>query len=122
MNNTEAKRALKQYFGYDVFRPMQAEIIEVLYQRKDALVLMPTGGGKSICYQIPAITMDGTAVVVSPLISLMHDQVTGLQANGVKAAFLNSSLDSMEQQDVEQRFFEGNLDLLYVSPEKMCAL
>lgn len=121
MDLSKALEALKQYFGYDSFRPMQAEIIQAVYEKKDALVLMPTGGGKSVCYQIPALTMPGTALVVSPLISLMQDQVVGLRANGVQAAFLNSSLDATEQQQVEDDFFQGKLDLLYVSPEKVCS-
>ena len=121
MQLAAAQEALSQYFGYKEFRPMQAEIIQVVYERKDALVLMPTGGGKSICFQIPAITMPGTAVVVSPLISLMKDQVEALRANGIKAAFLNSSLTSNEQIAVEEEFFAGELHLLYVSPEKICS-
>ncbi|RMF00947.1 MAG: ATP-dependent DNA helicase RecQ, partial [Bacteroidetes bacterium] len=121
MTIDKARAALKQYFGYDQFRPMQAEIIRSIYAGKDALVLMPTGGGKSICYQIPAITMPGTAIVVSPLISLMQDQVLGLCANGIRAAFLNSSQDSAAQQQVENQLFHGDLDLLYVSPEKLCS-
>jgi ATP-dependent DNA helicase RecQ len=121
MNLSEAQRALKEYFGYDHFRPMQAKVIEAIYNKQDSLVLMPTGGGKSICFQIPAITLSGTAVVVSPLISLMQDQVVGLQANGVKAAFLNSSQDSETQQQVEHDFYSGDLDLLYISPEKLCS-
>lgn len=119
MDLSTAKAALKKYFGYDHFRPMQADIIEKLYAGKDALVLMPTGGGKSICYQIPAVTLPGTAVVVSPLISLMKDQVEALLAVGIPAAFLNSSLSEPEQREVEEQFFKGDIKLLYVSPEKL---
>ncbi|MFM9948848.1 MAG: DNA helicase RecQ [Saprospiraceae bacterium] len=119
MNLIEARSALKKYFGYDQFRPMQAEIIERVYRGKDALVLMPTGGGKSVCFQIPALTMEGACVVVSPLIALMKDQVEGLRANGVRAAFLNSSLDGGEARQTEDDFFSGRIDLLYVSPEKV---
>lgn len=119
MNLEKAQEALKKYFGYDSFRPMQAEIIERIYSKNDALVLMPTGGGKSICYQIPAATLAGTAIVVSPLISLMKDQVEALRSNGIPAAYLNSSLDKKEQQQVENDFFEGSIKLLYVSPEKL---
>jgi len=114
-----AATALKKNFGYDAFRPLQAEIIQTVYDRRDALVLMPTGGGKSICFQIPAITLDGVAVVVSPLIALMKDQVEGLSANGVPAAFINSSLDSRQIRNVEDALMAGYLKLLYVSPEKL---
>jgi len=119
MKLTEARAALKKYFGYDQFRPMQAEIIERVYCGKDALVLMPTGGGKSVCFQIPALTMEGACVVVSPLIALMKDQVEGLRANGVRAAFLNSSLDGTAARQTEDDFYSGRIDLLYVSPEKV---
>src|SRR5690606_40596035 len=112
MTETAAKDALKKYFGYDSFRPMQLEIIQTVFDKKDALALMPTGGGKSICYQIPAITMDGLCVVVSPLISLMKDQVESLRANGIEAAFLNSSLDPAEQKVVEDDVYYGRLNLL----------
>ncbi len=117
----KAREALKKYFGYEHFRPMQAEIIQAIYDQKDVLVLMPTGGGKSICFQIPAVTMPGVCVVVSPLISLMKDQVEALRANGIPAAFLNSSLSSAEQRHVEDELFHGRLQLLYVSPEKLAS-
>lgn len=119
MNLDNAKLALKRFFGYDHFRPLQAEIIKTIFAGKDALVLMPTGGGKSVCFQIPAVTMPGTCIVVSPLISLMKDQVEGLRSNGISAAFINSAIDSREQLQVEEAFYSGQLNLLYVSPEKL---
>lgn len=119
MNLQIAQTALKEYFGYTSFRPMQADIIQNVYNKQDTLVLMPTGGGKSICYQIPAITLKGITVVVSPLIALMQDQVEGLKANGINAAFLNSSQDYPTQKVIENDCFNGKIKLLYVSPEKL---
>jgi ATP-dependent DNA helicase RecQ len=115
----DAHKALKQFFGYDTFRPMQEDIIQTVLDGKDSLVLMPTGGGKSICFQIPAIISAGTCVVVSPLIALMKDQVEGLKANGVLAGFMNSSMTWEEEQVVERQVIDGKLKLLYVSPEKL---
>ncbi|HXH71985.1 MAG TPA: DNA helicase RecQ [Mariprofundaceae bacterium] len=115
----QARKVLQDIFGYDDFRPMQEEIIETLLDGKDAFVLMPTGGGKSLCYQIPAIMREGTGIVVSPLISLMKDQVDTLNACGVSAAFYNSSLKASEAKDVLDRFAAGELDLLYVAPERL---
>ena len=119
MTLPDARIALKKFFGYDNFRPGQAEIVQNTYDGKDTLVLMPTGGGKSICFQIPAITLDGICIVVSPLISLMKDQVEALRANGIPAAFYNSSLSRADEQQLLQDLDNQQLKLLYVSPERL---
>ncbi len=112
---------LKKFFGYTSFRPLQADIIRRIVDGKDSLVLMPTGGGKSICFQLPAIYLQGTALVVSPLIALMKDQVEGLIANGIPAAALNSLMPEAEQQRVKLMAERGKLKLLYISPERLMA-
>lgn len=114
-----AHEILNNTFGYHDFRHHQADIIAALLAGQDALVLMPTGGGKSLCFQIPALVRDGVGVVVSPLIALMQDQVDALRQLGIRAAFLNSSLAARQQQEVEQALLAGELDLLYVAPERL---
>ena len=108
--------ALRDFYGYDSFRPQQREIIEHVRAGGDALVLMPTGGGKSLCYQLPAILSDGLTVVVSPLIALMHDQVQALRRAGANAQYLNSTLSPMESAQVERLVASGDVRLLYVAP------
>ncbi|MGW2092317.1 DNA helicase RecQ [Promicromonospora sukumoe] len=110
---------LRSVFGYDAFRGDQQEIIETVARGDDALVLMPTGGGKSLCYQIPALVRQGTGVVISPLIALMQDQVDALDALGVRAGFLNSTQDPDQRRRVEQAYLSGELDLLYLAPERL---
>ena len=115
----EALKVLKTVFGYDDFRPQQWDIIKEVLDDRDALALMPTGGGKSLCFQIPALLKEGAAIVVSPLIALMKDQVEGLVSNGVKATFLNSSQSPEEQDRVMRELEAGMIKMLYVSPEKL---
>ncbi len=110
---------LKSRFGYESFRPLQAEIIDNVLTGRDTLALMPTGGGKSICYQLPALLFEGTTLVVSPLIALMKDQVDALNATGIAAGFINSSLSTSEAQQVEMRVRQGQVKLLYVAPERL---
>ena len=113
------QQTLKNIFGYREFREPQQQIIETLIGGEDCFVLMPTGGGKSLCFQIPALHRQGVAIVVSPLISLMKDQVDALNANGVKAACYNSSLLAQEARDVLSQLHRQQLDLLYVAPERL---
>ncbi len=110
---------LKQHWGYDSFRPLQREAIDCALQKKDSVVVLPTGGGKSLCYQVPALCADGLAVVVSPLISLMKDQVDGLVASGVRAAAINSSMRPQDKGEIANQICSGELDLLYLSPERI---
>jgi len=114
-----APHLLRTVFGHDTFRPHQEEIVTHLVEGGDALVIMPTGGGKSLCYQLPALVRDGIGIVVSPLIALMHDQVIALRQLGVRAEYLNSSLDAQEARRVEAALAAGELDLLYVAPERL---
>jgi len=117
--DSPALHTLRTVFGYEAFRPMQGEIVDQVIAGNDALVLMPTGGGKSLCFQIPALVREGVAIVISPLIALMQDQVAALHQYGIKAAFLNSSLKAQQAAEVERQFSNGELDLLYVAPERL---
>ncbi|MFC1750936.1 DEAD/DEAH box helicase, partial [Pseudomonadota bacterium] len=119
MQNNTPQQILQSVFGYESFRSQQAAIVDQVVHGGDALVLMPTGGGKSLCFQVPALVRPGTAVVVSPLIALMQDQVAALQQNGVKAAYLNSSLSGSEANAIESQLMNGELDLIYVAPERL---
>src|SRR5690554_6313972 len=113
------EQVLHEVFGYESFRPLQGEIIHEVVSGGDALVLMPTGGGKSLCYQVPALARPGTAIVVSPLIALMQDQVAALRELGVRAAFLNSTMDFEQARATEYALSTGELDLLYCAPERL---
>ncbi|MEX1228375.1 MAG: DNA helicase RecQ [Marinobacter sp.] len=117
--NVAPETVLHQVFGYDQFRPLQGEVIHELVAGRDAMVLMPTGGGKSLCYQVPALVRPGTGIVISPLIALMQDQVMALQQLGVRAAFLNSTMDFQQARDTENALLTGELDLLYCAPERL---
>ncbi len=117
--SSAALEQLRHVFGYDRFRGEQGEIVDHVTGGGDALVLMPTGGGKSLCYQLPALLREGTGIVVSPLIALMQDQVEALRQLGVRATFLNSSLDAGAAAQVERQLADGELDLLYVAPERL---
>ena len=110
---------LNETFGYDQFRDQQAEIIDCLVAGHDALVLMPTGGGKSLCYQIPALIRPGIGIVISPLIALMQDQVEALTELGIRAAYLNSSVCMERQRDIQSDLRNGHIDLLYIAPERL---
>jgi len=113
------KGALKQYFGYDAFRGEQESVVHTILNRKSAFVIMPTGAGKSLCYQLPAILMEGTALVVSPLIALMKNQVDQMQALGIEAGFLNSSMNKADYEEVKAKARAQTLNLLYVAPETL---
>ena len=118
-----AQNILQTVFGYPSFRPPQDEIIDTVIAGGDALVLMPTGGGKSLCYQIPALAREGCAVVISPLIALMQDQVNALQQLGARASFLNSTQDAATSARVEEALLSNEIDLLYIAPERLaCCL
>lgn len=110
---------LKKHFGYDEFRPLQKEIIGRVLEKEDCLVLMPTGGGKSLCFQLPAILQEGLTIVISPLISLMKDQVDALTANGINAAFINSTLTQVEINEIISKVQEGSIKILYIAPERL---
>lgn len=115
----KADQLLKSIFGYDSFRPLQSDVINYVLSGRDALVLMPTGRGKSICYQLPALLREGVTIVVSPLISLMKDQVDALQANGVSADAINSGNDEHINSSIKERCQSGELKILYISPERL---
>tara|TARA_Y100001001_G_scaffold122305_1_gene120508 strand:+ start:181 stop:2049 length:1869 start_codon:yes stop_codon:yes gene_type:complete len=115
----DPEQVLHEVFGYESFRPLQGDIIREVSEGRDALVLMPTGGGKSLCYQVPALVRSGTAIVISPLIALMQDQVAALKELGVRAAFLNSTMDFEQARATEYALMTGELDLLYCAPERL---
>ncbi|SFV91011.1 ATP-dependent DNA helicase RecQ [hydrothermal vent metagenome] len=111
--------ALEHYFGHSAFRPLQEEVIDAILAKEDVLMILPTGGGKSLCYQLPTLLMEGVTVVVSPLLALMHDQVTALKADGISAAMLSSMQDMEQTRQIEEALLEGSIRLLYVAPERL---
>lgn len=113
------KQTLKHYFGHDEFRPLQEEVVDAILDKQDVLMILPTGGGKSLCYQLPTLLMGGVTVVVSPLLALMHDQVVALQANAIEAAMLSSMQDLEETAKIEEQLKKGEIKLLYVAPERL---
>src|SRR5471030_261723 len=115
----EPVQALQKYFGYSVFRHQQDAIIQHILDKKDVLALMPTGGGKSLCYQLPAVLLGGLTIVISPLIALMKDQVDALNVNGIPAAFLNSAQNPDEQAQLTEKLRNHQVKLLYLAPERL---
>src|ERR1700761_4229811 len=113
------QQALQKYFGYSQFRHQQAAIIQHVLDKKDVLTLMPTGGGKSLCYQLPAVILEGLTIVISPLIALMKDQVDALNVNGIPAAFFNSSQSNQEQVQLANKLRNNEIRLLYLAPERL---
>ena len=110
---------LKKYYGYNSFRKGQETIIKTIIDKRDVLAIMPTGGGKSICYQVPALEFDGITIVISPLISLMKDQVDSLKSIGVEAAYINSTLDNIELEEVLYNLKSNNIKIIYIAPERL---
>ena len=121
-NKKDIQALLKKHWGFDAFRPMQEDIILSVIEGKDTLALLPTGGGKSICFQIPALLKEGITLVISPLIALMKDQVESLKANGVNAEFINSSLSPNEEFEITERCFANQIKLLYNKKKKASSL
>src|SRR5687768_1492067 len=119
MDGSELQQAISQFWGYTTFRPLQKEAMEAVLSGRDSIVVLPTGAGKSLCFQAPAVVRPGVAVVISPLISLMKDQVDTLVGNGVPAALFNSSLGAVQKSDVISGLRHGRYKLLYVSPERL---
>ena len=117
----KASGLLKKFYGYSSFLPLQYEVIKCVMEGNDAVVLMPTGGGKSICFQIPALLMEGCTIVVSPLLALMKDQVDTLQSHGIPAAAINSNQSEQFNREVAEQVFAGRIKLLYISPERLLA-